>query len=274
MALMLSGCVSTGVNLGGGDGAQPPVGALHPDRPDDVVSGRVISISDGDTLDMDTADGTVEVRLVGVNAAERNECFSEEPRQYLTDELMGAEVGVGSVGIDQFGRTLANLWLNDELVNLNLVLMGLAVAAVPDETNEYGQLMIDGEEIAFQDSTGLWSPDACGASGERPAVRFDLDSSVFDPEGPDDLNIDQELIVIVNDEDTDVAMGGWTLRDNSSRNRLIFSNLTLLPGERLEISSGCATDPGWCADTPIWNNNGDLAMLLDATGRVVARARY
>jgi hypothetical protein len=30
----------------------------------------------------------------------------------------------------------------------------------------------------------------------------------------------------------------------------------------------------WCTDQPIWNNDGDTALLLDEAGRIVAIRRY
>jgi hypothetical protein len=56
---------------------------------------------------------------------------------------------------------------------------------------------------------------------------------------------------------------------------MVFADgTTLAPGEQIEISSGCAGRLSWCAGSPIWNNDGDMALLLDAYGTVVARARY
>jgi hypothetical protein len=30
----------------------------------------------------------------------------------------------------------------------------------------------------------------------------------------------------------------------------------------------------WCTEIPVWNNDGDAVILLDAFGRVVAFHRY
>ena len=36
-----------------------------------------------------------------------------------------------------------------------------------------------------------------------------------------------------------------------------------------------SADPGWDpGGGPVWNNSGDMALLLDRHGRVVARWRY
>jgi hypothetical protein len=36
-----------------------------------------------------------------------------------------------------------------------------------------------------------------------------------------------------------------------------------------------STDPGWVpGGSPVWSNGGDMVLVLDETGRVVARHRY
>lgn len=253
----------------------PPAQLDGPDRPDGLPTAEVVWIADGDTIEVDTGDGTVDVRLLGVNTPEKGECYGEEPLAYLIDHLKGETVGLEISGDDQFGRTLASVWLDDELINLTLVSEGYAIALTPSESDPYGSMLIAAEEGAFSSGSGLWSIDACGATGALAEVSFDIDASQFDPAGPDDDVLDDEYIVIVNNGDEEIRLDGWTLRDESSRNRLVFgASVVLAGGERLTVATGCSTDPGWCGTTSIWNNSGDMAILLDESGRVVARDRY
>jgi micrococcal nuclease len=213
--------------------------------------------------------------MIGVNANERGECHSEEALNYLIEVLADARVGVEIVARDQFDRVLANVWLEEELVNLNLVASGIVIAQTPAPENPNGSDLIAAEGEAYESGLGLWSADACGTAGPVPDVGFDLGSFVIDPPGPDGDSLDDEYVVVVNNGDETVDMTGWTLRDESSRNRMVFADGTeLAAGEQIEISSGCAGRLSWCAGSPIWNNDGDMALLLDAYGTVVARARY
>jgi endonuclease YncB( thermonuclease family) len=253
----------------------PPVGVVQPTRPDGLVTGVVTWVSDGDTIDVETDQGVLEVRLLGVNTTEKGECFADEPKTFLIDNVKDATVGLEMAGVDQFGRTLGSVWLDEEMINLILVSEGFAIAITPDESDPYGEELLAAEELAYKEGLGLWALDACGNSASIPKVSLDPAASQFNPTGPDDVNLDEEYIVIVNESDREVAMDGWTLRDESSRNRLVFPNGTIVAvGSSLRISSGCSTTPAWCGTTPIWNNGGDMALLLDETGRVVARTRY
>ncbi len=71
----------------------------------------------------------------------------------------------------------------------------------------------------------------------------------------------------------DVGVEGWIVRDESSVNRChLTPGHELGPGRPLSITSA---DPCWePGGSPVWNNGGDLVMVLDANGRVVANSRY
>ncbi|HEX5695493.1 MAG TPA: lamin tail domain-containing protein, partial [Acidimicrobiia bacterium] len=91
------------------------------------------------------------------------------------------------------------------------------------------------------------------------------------PPGPDGESLDLERVVLTAAEPID--LDGWTLRDESSAHRCSFrSGARIDPGAPLTVSSA---DPCWVpGSSPVWNNEGDLVLLLDPTGRVVARHRY
>jgi endonuclease YncB( thermonuclease family) len=240
-----------------------------------LIFGTVSQVHDGDSFDLQAEGGLIEVRMIGVNANERGECFADAALDYLIDKLVDTRVGVEIVARDQFGRALANVWHEEELVNLTLVATGLAIAQTPDPANPHGVSLVAAEETAFESGLGIWSTDACGSAGPLPDVRFDLEGFVVDPPGPDGDRLDDEYVVLANHEVEIVDITGWILRDESSSNRLVFPEAsTLAPGERIEVRSGCAGRFSWCAGSPIWNNDGDMALLLDDAGNFVARARY
>jgi endonuclease YncB( thermonuclease family) len=61
-------------------------------------SGTVVHVLDGDTFDMATADGTVRVRVNGIQAPESTWCGGEEAREALAELLpTGTKVRLASV---------------------------------------------------------------------------------------------------------------------------------------------------------------------------------
>ena len=236
-------------------------------------SGQVVWVTDGDTIVVELAGGRqVDVRLVGVNAPDSAECFYSEATSFLIELVKGADVGLDDLGLDQFGRTLAYVWSGTDFVNERLVSTGHAIATTPRDDETHGSDLIGAETAAFESGAGLWNAESCGV-GALPAVSIDTSKSVFNPSGPDDEVLDQEVLVLVNSGSVAVELAGWTLRDESSRHRFRFGNDALIqPGGRIMIAS---SDPRWDpGSTPVWNNGGDMALLLDRSGRVVDRWRY
>lgn len=225
-------------------------------------------VADGDTFE--TTDGTT-FRLDGINAPETDECFFAEARDGLREMIDRSAVEVTPTGTDQFGRTLVQVYTGGVWVNLSMVTEGLALATTPEE-GETDDL-VEAERRAFAERTGLWAVDACGADAPVPAVAFDPDAGEVDPPGPDEDALSSETVVIVNRGDREIDLSGWTIRDESSRHRFTFRNGTRIgAGERITIAS---TDSGWSpGSSPVWNNGGDLALLIDPDGRIVDRYRY
>ncbi|REK21321.1 MAG: hypothetical protein DWQ40_04250 [Actinobacteria bacterium] len=251
----------------------PPTDVNAPERPEGLITGTARTVIDGDSLEVASTDGTIDVRLVGVNANERGECFYDEARDYLTSLVEGRQVGIERAGADQFGRVLANIWVDDQLVNLSMVETGHAIAQTPHEDNPYGRLLVATEQTAWESKRGLWSRSACGS--EDTGVTISLDVTGVNPAGPDGDVLADEKVTIVNEGTGMQEVTGWVLRDESSRNRLTIEPTTILAADgSLEIDSACTGPVFGCTGTPIWNNDGDMALLLDSNGTVVARARY
>jgi micrococcal nuclease len=232
----------------------------------------VTSVTDGDTIEVGQASGgSVVVRLAGINAPEADECHFMQAREYLTDETLGATVVMETLGTDRFGRTLAHVFVRGIDINESLVALGHAIALTPDpETPNAGRLLRAEEEAAGSDR-GLWADDACEATGPIPLVR--ISGYVVNPEGPDEQRLEQEVVVISNEGSSEIDISRWVLRDESSLHRHTFEPGTRLgPGETQTVTSASPSwEPGGGA---VWNNDGDLILLKDATGRVVDAVRY
>jgi endonuclease YncB( thermonuclease family) len=242
--------------------------------PDDVIPPATTAVEgapavvtwvyDGDTIEVEQDGRVFDVRLDGINAPERGECYHQEATSHLIDTLKGREITLVVTGEDQFDRVLAMVWDGDMWVNRDLVATGMAIATTdPDRDSA----LVDAETDAYGDGLGLWG--ACG-TGPTPAV--EIRTVVFDPPGPDDEVLDEEYVVLLNSGDTAVELGGWVLRDESSRHRHHFDAVRIDPGETFVVTSG---DDGWDPGaSPVWSNDGDMALLIDPGGRIVARYRY
>jgi endonuclease YncB( thermonuclease family) len=256
-----------------GCSGDPGATTLSGDEPEVSFDSEVTWVVDGDTIEVVGGDGEVTIRLLAINAPDKGECFAQDGLDHLIDTLKGREVRLESFGEDQFGRALAHVFTSDSHVNQEMVEMGLALASTPGEGDPYRDEILEAEETAFTAGTGLWSASACGSLAPLPRVVFDTELSVVDPIGPDDEYLSAETVEILNEGPDAVDISGWILRDESTRHRYVFPPGSVLDrSSRLRVASD---DPSWDpGDGPVWNNDGDMALLEMPDGTVISRWRY
>lgn len=237
---------------------------------------EVMRVEDGDSMVVLRQGIDEHVRLQGINAPERDECLGDEARSSL-EALVGERPAIGLLDSgeahnrDQYGRLLAHVFADGVYVNQRQIEIGHAIAMSTDQP--FREEIFVAEEQAQTSEVGLWSPASCGGGPIPDLVIVRVDSN---PPGPDDEAMNDEQVFIRNDGDERVDMHGFVLRDESTVNRYVFGTVVLEPDDEIAVASGC--DPGgsslaWCAESPIWNNAGDTALLLDPDGRVISAFR-
>ncbi len=83
-------------------------------EPGNIISGKVISVLDGDTYDiLIKGDTTIRVRMNGIDAPERGMPFSNISKKYLSGLCFGKQVTIEITGIDVYNRILAFTYLDD-----------------------------------------------------------------------------------------------------------------------------------------------------------------
>lgn len=235
----------------------------------------LLRVSDGDTVLVSVGGVEQEVRLLGINAPERDECFGADAREAAANRLAAGPLRLEALEErDQFGRLLAYAYAGETLVNLALVQDGFALALQTDHPRlaEF----LQAQERAFAGGLGLWAADACGTPSSAPVTLIQIEP---DPPGRDEDDLNGEWVLLANLGDQDADLSGWVLRDESSEHRYRFPAGTILrPGEQVKVHTGEGGDaPGhlyWGKRGPIWNNDGDTALLLDPQGNVAGRLRY
>jgi len=92
-----------------------------------VLSGKVVSISDGDTITILTADKTqVKIRLVGIDAPEKGQPFGQKSKDHLASLVFAKLVSVEHSKTDRYGRTLGRVMIGGIDANLEQIRNGFA----------------------------------------------------------------------------------------------------------------------------------------------------
>lgn len=248
--------------------------------PEEQVVASVVSITDGDTVEVRVDGVSADVRLLGINAPERDECWGPESAAHLGALIDGREVLLvpGEEEMDEFGRLLRYIYLDEPEgpIFVNSVMVKAGNAGGLSNGHEHERVFKGLEASAFQSGAGMWGTFVCGdAEGvvaDRPVIR--VADVQYDPDGPDSESLDEETVTIVNEGYGRVSISGWLLRDESSRNRMTFPNGTVLaPGDSITVVTGCAGGPAeaihWCNDGAVWSNQGDTVVVSDTLGNAV-----
>ena len=138
-----------------------------------TVTATVTKISDGDTVQAITPEGTkLKVRLYGIDAPETakgkipGEPFGNDAREYLTALVGQKAVQVEIRDIDRYRRMVAILWLAERNVNHEMIAAGMAEAYLEYLKQPYRSPFIQAEQEAKAQRKGIWSQ---GDRYERPS---------------------------------------------------------------------------------------------------------
>jgi endonuclease YncB( thermonuclease family) len=243
-------------------------------QPEGAEEATVIKVFDGDSMLVEIGGRQEEVRLLGINAPERDECFGTQAGDRLR-ELAGSTVWLIADGenSDRFGRLLRLVFTPTAFVNADLVEGGFALGLQDRSTlsDDMKQL----EDAAFEGAAGMWGWNVCGD------IPRDLEISDTQPNapGPDDENLNEEWVEVRNSGATPVELQGFIVRDESSSHRFLFpAGFVLSTGSTVRIHTGCGTDTSqdvyWCNDTSVWTNGGDTILLQTPDGAVIDRLVY
>ena len=150
LLLALSGCSTSGTE---------GVGR----REEDVV--RVVKVTDGDTIRVRHGGRDERVRLIGIDTPEvpwyggQGECFGVEAARYLQRRLQDRVLRLrfDLDRRDRYGRLLAYVYIDRELINLSLVRLGYATADAVRPNTRLASVFARGEARARILGHGLWS---------------------------------------------------------------------------------------------------------------------
>ena len=93
----------------------------------EVIAGRIVGISDGDTVTLlDANKRQYKIRLTGIDAPEKKMPFGQRSKEHLSDLVFSKDVQVETEKLDRYGRTLGKILLDRQDINLAMVNASLA----------------------------------------------------------------------------------------------------------------------------------------------------
>jgi endonuclease YncB( thermonuclease family) len=122
-----------------------------------ILDGRVVGITDGDTLTLLVDRQQVRVRLAQIDAPESSQPYGKKAKAALSALAFGKQARIEVVDIDRYGRTIGEVFVEGIDVNREMVRAGHAWAYTKySHTTE----IIELENSARAAKQGLWAlPD-------------------------------------------------------------------------------------------------------------------
>lgn len=92
-----------------------------------TLSGRVVAISDGDSLTvLDSSNTQHKVRLVAIDAPEKAQAYGNRAKQALSEICFGKPATITVVDTDRYGRKVAEVDCLGTSVNQEMLRLGMA----------------------------------------------------------------------------------------------------------------------------------------------------
>ena len=128
------------------------------------LSGRVISVSDGDTIKvLDESRHVHTVRLMGIDAPEKEQAWGQRSKQALSDLIYQKTVSVLWFKRDKYGRTVGKVLGQDGMdICLEQISRGMAwhyTKYASEQLREDRDQYAAAEEVARESRVGLWQDE-------------------------------------------------------------------------------------------------------------------
>lgn len=123
------------------------------------ISGRVVGISDGDTVTILKDRSQIKIRLAGIDAPEKGQAFGQRSKENLSRLIFGKDVKVYTFKTDRYGRTVGKIMIDDLDINLQQIKDGYAwvyQAYLRELLPSDRKLYLAAESSARSEQAGLW----------------------------------------------------------------------------------------------------------------------
>lgn len=128
--------------------------------PQKEVFGRIVRVTDGDTVTLLRSDNTrITIRLAGIDAPESRMPYGHAAQTHLAGLVLNKEVVAVTQKQDRYGRTVATLLFGTQDINLTMVQAGMAwhyKRYAQEQPQNQAANYAQSEQVARKEGRGLW----------------------------------------------------------------------------------------------------------------------
>jgi endonuclease YncB( thermonuclease family) len=125
-----------------------------------TITGKVVGVSDGDTIKIVSAGKQIKIRLYGIDTPEKKQAFGQSATRAIKS-LLSSSVTVKEKDVDRYGRTVGIVYsAAGTNINREMVKNGYAWVYKKYCRESFCYDWLDLEDTARNEMLGLWSQNA------------------------------------------------------------------------------------------------------------------
>ncbi|WP_321330515.1 thermonuclease family protein [uncultured Ilyobacter sp.] len=121
-----------------------------------TITGKVIYVSDGDTIHLISNNQKYKIRFYGIDTPEKSQEFGLEAKEFTYNKIFGKTVEVDAKDTDRYGRTVGVVHYNNGR-DLNFELVKNGYAWWYEQYARNNQQLRMAQDYAKRNRLGLWS---------------------------------------------------------------------------------------------------------------------
>lgn len=121
------------------------------------IVGRVVGVTDGDTIIVLQKNTQYKIRLYGIDTPEKYQDYGKKAKYFMSNLIFGKQVTVDAETTDRYGRIVGIVYNKDLCVNEEAVKNGLAWVYRNYCFKNFCNKWLKFEELARVNKLGLWS---------------------------------------------------------------------------------------------------------------------
>ena len=145
-------------------------------------SAKVVSVTDGDTINVIRDSRQIEVRLYGIDTPEKKQDYGQQAKDLTSALVAGRNVEIEQKDTDQYGRVVGLVNVDGQSLNELIIQNGYAWVYWQYCKEKFCIDWVKSEEVARQQKKGMWSSSVVVPPWEWRAAQREKSQDTFPTE--------------------------------------------------------------------------------------------
>lgn len=123
----------------------------------ETITGKVVSVSDGDTITILGNEKQLKIRLYGIDSPEKSQAYGQKAKDFTASMVAGRQISVEPKDTDRYGRTVALVFVDGINLNQQIVKQGYGWVYRQYCKGSFCNDWLRLEAAARESKKGLWA---------------------------------------------------------------------------------------------------------------------